>query len=731
MALGIVPDQTVMGTEGAGVVVETGSAVTDLAVGDRVFGLLAGCFAPVTVAQRRALVRMRPEWTFAEAASVPTVFLTAYYGLVDLGRAKAGESLLVHAAAGGVGMAAVQIGRHLGLEVFGTASAGKEHVLRSWGLDDEHIASSRTTDFEPHFRVTTGGRGVDLVLNSLAREFVDASMRLLAPGGRLIEMGKTDIRDATELAEEYPGVSYRAFDLSEAGPERIGAMLDEILALLDGGELRTLPVTGWDLREAPEAFRFISRGRHIGKNVLTLPPPVDADGTVLITGGTGVLGGVLARHLATAYGVRHLLLVSRQGPASQGSDELVAELGELGAEARVVACDVADREALRDLLANVPAEHPLTGVVHAAGALDDGVFDAMSPDRIDTVLRPKADAALALHELTLDADLAMFVLYSSFSAALGSPGQANYAAANAFLDALAQHRRHRGLPATSLGWGLWEQASAMTGHLTGGDLARAGRAGRSLTTEHGLALFDRALAHGAAHLLPTHLDLAALRAGADRTAAIPALLRGLVGAPVRRTVEETPGTRESTADRLARLPEPERRRALTELVRAYAAGVLGHSTPAAIGAERPFREVGFDSLTAVELRNRLASATGLRLPVTLAFDHPTPGELAEYLLTRLPVAPSAAPAQDVLAQVERLTERLDSLIEEESDPALLGERLQALVRRLGALGGRTAPSSKNDSTTDSSTTDSPVAGRIDRASADDLFDFIDNELGVS
>jgi len=717
-----------MGTEGAGVVLEIGAEVDDLAVGDRVFGLLAGCFGPVTVAERRALVRMRPGWTFAEAASWPTVFLTAYYGLVDLARAREGQSLLVHAAAGGVGMAAVQLGRHLGLEVFGTASAGKEYVLRACGLDDEHIASSRTLDFAPHFRVTTGGRGVDIVLNSLSGQFVDASMELLAPGGRLIEMGKTDIRDAAELAEEYPGLSYRAFDLAEAGPERLSEMLFEILALLDQGTLHMLPITAWDVREATRAFRHISRARHVGKNVLTVPTPLDPDGTVLITGGTGVLGGALAGHLVREYGVRHLLLVSRQGESAEGTAGLVAGIEEYGAHVEVAACDVADRAALASLLAAVPEAHPLTGVVHAAGTLDDGVLESMSPARVDAVLRPKADAAVNLHELTRDADLALFVLYSSASATFGSPGQANYAAANAFLDALAQHRRHRGLPAVSLGWGLWEQASALTGHLSGGNLARATHAGGALTTEQGLALFDAAVASGRAHLLPVNLDTAALRGRTADAAPVPALLRGLVRAPGRRaaatTVRSGPA---SLAERLAGLPRPERRRTVLDLVRAHAATVLGRPATEVIGADRPFKELGFDSLTAVELRNRLAGATGLRLPATLVFDRPTPGELTSHLLAALKVGPAAGertPAEDVPAEVDRLTARLDAFMDGEIDRARLGDSLQALVRKLSALTGAangTAGGAGNGA----------VADKLQDASADDVIDFIDNEFGVS
>ena len=704
MTLGLVPDQEGMGTEGAGVVLELGSEITDLALGDRVFGLFDGAFGPLAVTERAALAPMRPQWTFADAASVPTVFLTAYYGLVDLGDVQPGQTVLVHAAAGGVGMAAVQLARHLGAEVFATASPAKHALLRDLGLDDDHIASSRSTDFAQAFRAATDGRGVDVVLNSLTGEFVDASLDLLAPGGRLIEMGKTDLRDPAELAESFPDTAYRAFDLAEAGAVRMAEMLATVLGLLDSGALRILPVTSWDVRDAAAAFRQMARGRHVGKNVLTVPRPLDPDGTVLVTGGTGMLGTLLARHLVTQHGVRHLVLTSRSGPAAPGASELIAELAEQGATATVVGCDAADATQVAALLAALPAEHPLTGVVHAAGVLDDGVLHTLTPERLDTVFRPKITAATVLHELTRDLDLAAFVLFSSASATLGSPGQANYAAANAYLDALAQHRRAEGLPAVSLGWGLWEQASAMTGHLSDHDRARAGS---RISAEQGLALFDAALGSPRSHLVPMPLDLAAL----SRAEPVPALLRGLVRPTVRRAAAAAAPGDVSLADRLARLPEPEQFRVVLDRVRAQAAAVLGHRGPELIGAGKAFRDLGFDSLTAVELRNRLAAVTGVRLPATLVFDHPTPNELTARLLADL----RPATAQDPL---DGLSAELEALLAAGVDRAALAARLQRFTARLSGDGTGTG-------------TGPGVAVQLEAASAEDVFDYIDRELGVS
>ncbi|MGH3684192.1 MAG: SDR family NAD(P)-dependent oxidoreductase, partial [Pseudonocardiaceae bacterium] len=355
-------------------------------------------------------------------------------------------------------------------------------------------------------------------------------------------------------------------------------------------------------------------------------------GTVLITGGTGVLGGVLARHLVTRYGTQHLILVSRQGLDAPGANTLIAELAELGAQARVVACDVADRRALAEVIAGIPAEYPLTGVVHAAGVLDDGVFTALTPQRVDTVFGPKVDGALNLHDLTQGMDVDMFVLFSSVAGMLGSPGQANYAAANAFLDGLACQRRAEGLPAVSLAWGLWGSASGMTEQLAEVDHARMGREGlRPLLPAEGVALFDAALRAGDAVLAPMSVDTTVLGV---RGGSVPPLLRGMVRGG-RRAVPVGPMTDGSFVQRLAGLSETDWGQAVLEVVRVEAAMVLGHETADGIDGSRAFKELGLDSLTGVELRNRLNVVTGLRLPATLVFDYPTPCALADYLVGQL------------------------------------------------------------------------------------------------
>ena len=713
-AVGVYPGEAVLGCEVAGVVLEVGAGVSDLAVGDRVMGLVSWGFGPVVVTDRLLLVPIPAGWSFVQAASVPVVFLTAYYGLVDLAGLRAGQKLLVHAAAGGVGMAAVQLARHLGAEVFGTASPGKWDTLRGLGLTDDHIASSRSLDFEHQFVQAAAGAGMDVVLDSLAGPFVDASLRLLPAGGRFVEMGKTDIRDSDRVAAAYPGVDYQAFDLTKVDPHRIQEMLNEVLALLHQGILQPLPVTTWQLGRAREAFRYMSQARHVGKVVLTVPPALEPDGTVVVTGATGVLGGLVARHLVVARGVRWLLLVGRRGERAPGAAGLAQELSGLGAGVSWVACDVADRQALAGVLAQVPVEHPVTAVIHAAGVLDDGVVSSLTPQRMDAVLAPKVDGAWNLHELTRDMDLAAFVVFSSAAATLGGAGQGNYAAANAFLDALASYRQGLGLSATSLAWGWWEQASGMTGHLGEVDLDRLRRKGRTaLSTQDGLALFDLGWRSGEAMLLPIRFNTAVLRAQAASTG-LPALLQNLVATPTRPTTA-TAGASSAAGlkQRLAAMPPAEGQRLLLDLVRTQAANVLGHATTEQIEPDRAFKELGFDSLTAVELRNRLTNTTGLRLPATLVFDYPTPVALAQQVKAEL-IGEGPASAAPVLAELDKLKVALASLVPDASTSLEIATRLQNLVLQWSEV---RLP-----------VTGEVVDDRLESASPDEVFDFIDNEL---
>jgi polyketide synthase 7 len=731
VALGMYPGGGEIGIEGAGVVVEVGTDVTGLAVGDAVMGLF-GVVGSEAVVDARLVTVVPAGWSLVEAASVPVVFLTALYGLSVLADVKAGQKVLVHAATGGVGMAAVQLARYWGAEVFVTASRGKWATLRTMGFDDDHIGDSRTQEFEQRFLAATDGAGVDVVLNSLAGEFNDASLRLLAGGGRFIEMGKTDLRDPQLVADQHQGVWYRAFDLIEAGPDHTAAMLAELMALFAAGTLKPLPVKTFDVRCAATAYRYISQARHIGKVVLTIPDGPGtllsgcdgglAGGSVVITGGTGMAGSAVAGHLVARYGVGHVVLVSRRGADGEGVAELVGRLEEAGARVSVVACDVADRDAVAALISGLPAQYPLRGVFHAAGILDDGLIASLTPERVDAVLRAKVDGAWNLHELTQDLDLSAFLMFSSMAGIVGTPGQGNYAAANSFLDGLAAYRRAQGLAGLSVAWGLWEQASAMTQHLADRDKARMARLGLApLSTEQALQLFDHAMLTDRPLMVAARVDAAAL---ADQRAALPPLLSQLVVArATRRVIDETDTTAASMTSLVARLhglTAEQRHDQLVDLVCSNAATVLGRSNAADINAGSVFQDLGFDSLTAVELRNRLKTATGLSFSPTLIFDYPTPIVLAEHLDSRLDVDTTSADQPNLMTRFNDITCELQALLDQPDwkpeDKTQLTTRIQALLTTLST---HLDPCESHDSDDED----------IQTATESQLFAILDEELG--
>ncbi|WP_271208741.1 type I polyketide synthase, partial [Streptomyces poonensis] len=439
------------------------------------------------------------------------------------------------------------------------------------------------------------------------------------------------------------------------------------------------------------------------------------DGTVLVTGASGALGALVARHLVSEHKARRLLLVSRRGADAPGAAELGAELAAEGADITWAACDVADREAVAELLTGL-GEHPLSAVVHTAGVLDDGVVASVTPERLRGVFRPKVDAVLNLHECTHGMDLAAFVVFSSVAGLVGSAGQASYAAANSFLDAFSAHRRRAGLPATSLAWGVWEQSGAMTDGLAEADRARMARSGvLPLPPEEGLRLFDAALVSDEAVLAPVRIDTGALRAGEA-----PPVLRSLVPAmTVRRTAQTAAVSAPSLAERLDGLPEGEREKTVLDLVRAEVAAVLGHASDRTVRPEHAFQDLGFDSLTAVELRNRLNRATGLRLPATLVFDHPTPALLARHVFTE---TAAAAPAlvDSLLADLDRVEQELATKLGEGEARDRITSKLQKLLAITGGFG--TVPARESADTGESD---------LESATDDEVFDLLGKEFGIS
>ncbi|MEV6166561.1 SDR family NAD(P)-dependent oxidoreductase [Streptomyces sp. NPDC052052] len=449
----------------------------------------------------------------------------------------------------------------------------------------------------------------------------------------------------------------------------------------------------------------------------TEPAVLDPAGTVVVTGGTGDLGGLLARHLVDRYGVRHLVLASRSGEDAPGAQQLKTELEAAGARVALVACDVGDRAAVAELLAAVPAGHPLTGVVHAAGALDDGVIGALDADRIERVFVPKADAARHLDELTRGTDLVLFAVFSSASGVLGSPGQANYAAANATADAVVRARRAAGLPGISLAWGWWERvrdSEGLTSGLSTADRERLARRGvAALTPDEGLASFDAALAHGLPVMVPVKLDLSA----PSRADEVHPLLRALAPTAAVRRVADSGGERDGVEElrrRLNALPTAEQDRYLQDLVARQVAAVLGHAPGTAVDPNEPFIALGFDSLTAVELRNRLSRATGLRLPATLTFDHPTPDALARHLHGEL-VQDIGDGVERLMGEIDRIGDVLSRLEPEDPDRARVTDRLRALLA-----------SSKEPATARSG---AMVVEQLQSSSTEELLRFVDRQLG--
>ncbi|MEU4997079.1 SDR family NAD(P)-dependent oxidoreductase [Streptomyces sp. NPDC021622] len=773
------------GTGGAGVVTETGAAVTGVAVGDRVWGVFpqGGALGRAAVTDHRSVARVPRGVNFAEAAALPRAFLTAWHALVDEAELRSGQRVLIHSGGDAIGLAAVQVARHLGAEVFATAPRTAWDTLRDSGLDAAHIAEPEAGDI---VRKVPTGLDVILAQQGSSRD-ADASAALLAEGGRFVAVGTGSAAGAgasagtgsavgagtgADSASAGGAVSASAagavsasavggVSASAAGadsPPAIGgvpasatgadsttttgadptptpttasdpapptavdttrqqAVIAELGGLFATGALRPVPVTAYDIRAAADAYRRLGEGGQTGGSVLTLPRPLDPEGTVVVTGASGTLGRLVLRRLVSEHGVRNVLLLSRSG------GDAPSDLVDSGVRVDSVACDVADREQLARALARIPAEHPPTAVVHTAGVLDDGVLEALTPERLATVLRPKADAVDALHELTADADLAAFVVFSSVAGVLGSAGQANYAAANAYLDAFAARRHAAGRPAVSIAWGMWTQSSTMTAGLGTADLGRIARTGLLPTaTDEGLAAFDRALAGALPNVVPVRVDTAALRAAE----AVPPLLRDLAPAPNRRAAAGVTAARdESLESRLRGLPAEQRRALLLDLVLTDVALVLGHSDPRGVFAEGAFRDLGFDSLTAVELRNRINNRTGVKLSATAVFDHPSPSALVDHLLGR--IAPAPADPRDteepdyerVMADLTRIRSHLAALELTRAQRAALAETFR----------GMSEPWTNGESMARAAGDPAPAA--LESASAAEVLDFVTNSLGIS
>jgi acyl transferase domain-containing protein len=688
--LGMYPgDAPPLGVECAGVVTEVGAAVEEFHVGERVFGFAPASLGSEAIVPAAFLAPIPQGMRAEDAAAITIAFSTAYYGLYCLAKLGVGERVLIHAAAGGVGLAAVQLALRRGAEVFATAgSPAKRAMLR--GLGVTAVMDSRSTAFSDEVLAATGGEGVHVVLNSLAGEFIPASLRALAPGGHFLELGKRGIWTEAEVEGFAPGVRYQVYDLGERAHADRGLLrpiLDDIVGALADGSLHPLPVEVFELTRAGEAMRHMAQAKHTGKIVVrvsadtqpskTAVPPFSANGTYLITGGLGGLGLETARWLARS-GVYHLALIGRRPPGG-AAEQCIRELESRGVAVRVFAADAANVDAMAAVIAEIHrTSPPLRGIVHAAGVVHDTVLLNQTWSEGREVIRGKSRGAWVLHELTQTLDLDFFVLYSAAGALLGAAGQGLYPAANVELDALAQYRCQNALPALSVAWGLWSGRGMAAGPTSRAHDVWQARGLGAIEPATGFAALERLLSDGSAYGAVIPIDwrqfLDQLPDGADRE------LFGKMRPPGARTRNTAAGARDNALlDRIRSLPSQSRRQALIDHLIDRANLVLGEDSITQIDTRIALREAGLDSLMAVELRNMLVLSTGAALPATLLFDCPTIGALADYLAPLCGIEAEASVEPPIaLRDVAAGAKELEALSDAEAEALLLEELSQGL-----------------------------------------------------
>ncbi len=649
------------GGECAGKVVAVGAGVTEFQVGDAVIGVNAiGSLAQFVTTPVQFVIPKPEGLTFAEAATVSTAFLTAQYALQELAQIKAGDRILIHSAAGGVGQAAVQIAQRAGAEIYATASPGKWAVLEAMGI--EHIFNSRTLDFAPEIAARTEGQGVDIVLNSFNGDFIPKSLETLAPGGRFIEIGKIGIWSAEQIQEQRPDVTYVAFDLLErfqAEPRAIVGILQDLMPAFRSRELCPLPHQTFAIEAAVSAFRHMAQAKHVGKVVLTFSEATDtqrstisAAGTYLITGGLGALGLQVAQWLVE-QGAQQLVLVGRRAP-SDISQETIEHLEKQGAQVLTAQADVAQLDELRavfDLIhASLP---PLRGIFHTAGILQDGILQQQTWENFEQVMAPKVRGSWNLHELSQNLSLDFFVCFSSIAALMGSPGQGNYAAANAFMDALAAYRRQLGLPGLSINWGPWDGAG-MAGQLSDRDRDRIAATGVStISPNQGIQTLEQLL-------LQESSEIAQI--GVLKIQWAQFCQQFLRTPPLLERVNTVSVSQPSSAflQQLEQTPAAAQLELLSHHVRLQVAKVLGLSSPDLVEPERSFTELGMDSLMGMELKSRLQNSLNANFPATLAIDYPTVGSLIQYFAGEFLSLEATAPATDAPAPLPGVAEQVES-----------------------------------------------------------------------
>ena len=683
--LGMYPgDAGPLGGECAGRVTAVGTGVTHVRPGDDVLAVAGGSFASHVIA-RREFVQPRPAGLGAEeAASIPIAFLTAEFCLGHVAGMRRGDRVLIHAAAGGVGMAAVRLAQRAGAEVFATAgSVKKRELLRDMGV--AHVFDSRSGAFAEEILARTGGQGVDLVLNSLSGEIIDASFRVLARGGRFVEIGKRGIKDQAWVDGLDKDLRYFIIDWGATAaldPGLVGDMLARLVDEVRQGRIVPLPRHVFGLDDVERAFRFMAQARHIGKIVVRHGPPSAAairrDGTYLVTGGLSGLGTVVARWLAER-GAGRIVLVGRRGITPEAAPWL-ATLRGMGCDVLAESLDVTDEAALRVLLDRLRRDGPpLRGVIHGAGVLDDAALSQQDPSRFARVLGPKVGGGWLLDRLTRSDPLDLFVLFSSAASVLGAPGQANHAAANSFLDLLARERKNSGLPGVSVNWGAWTEVGAAAGRGVTERLMAQGLG--ALTPSQGLMALARLIEGegGQVAVLPVDWRRYMEHLGGADSLAFLSDVRGTASAAAGPSAHSTVGTTVAAPDLRRQLedsPPGRWRPMVASFVRERALRALGVDTSRSVDPRMPLGDLGLDSLLAVELRNALGSAIGRSLPATLLFDYPTIDALTDYLLNDVfrmyeeAGEGGEAPSEEAVAAGPSLVASIEELSDDEVDRQL-------------------------------------------------------------
>ena len=656
--LGMYPgDAGEPGLEFSGRIVRLGTNVTEYREGDRVMGIAWGSFASFVTTPSALVVRIPEKLDVVQAATIPNAFLTANYCLHYLGKIKPGQRVLIHAASGGVGLAAVQVAQQTGVEIFATAgSEAKREYLRSQGI--KHVFNSRDLEFAEKISTITARQGVDLVLNSLAGKFIEASFNVLTNGGTFIEIGKSGVWSDHQVAALNRNLQYFLVDLGqviESQPEVAQSQLLKIVDAITHGGLVPLPAKVFDFHDAPAAFRYMSQAKHIGKIVLRHPSSlaISSQFTYLITGGLGVLGFKTAKWMIEK-GARNLVLISRHALAIDESKE-IDDLRASGARVETYSCDISDRKYLQALFAEIKRTWPpLRGVVHSAGTLDDGVLIQQTWERTRKVLAPKVTGAWNLHELTKDTPLDFFILFSSMASLAGSPGQSGYAAGNAFLDALAHYRRALGLPALSINWGAWAD-EGMAARVEKRGQNRVLPAIRAMSAEDCLSALEKAFLTGKA-------QVAIVDANWPQWNPLPEVFRNLVP---RSQAPQIQSNDDGILARLETAPAGNKRKIMVEFLRRRALHILGLKDSYYIDEGQPLIKMGLDSLMAVEFRNYLAKTLNRSLAATLLFDYPTLGALSDFL-NEIPSPKNSVPEDKLLSEIGNLSdEEAEELLKEE------------------------------------------------------------------